>query len=69
MISFSALAINPDEAIADGEEIEEIRWLTRDEMRESIANESLTLPPGMSVARKMIDFWYENEGADASSKR
>lgn len=69
MISFSAIAINPDEAIADGEEIEEIRWLTRDEMRESIANESLTLPPGMSVARKMIDFWYENEGADASSKR
>ena len=68
MISFSAVAINPDEAEADGEEIEEIRWLTRDSMRESIADESLTLPPSMSVARKMIEFWYE-EGADASSKR
>ncbi|MCX6453718.1 MAG: NAD(+) diphosphatase [Actinobacteria bacterium] len=69
MISFSAIATNPDDAIPDGEEIEEIRWLSRDQMRESIADESLTLPPNMSVARKMIEFWYENEGVDASSKR
>ena len=64
MISFSAIAINPDSAEADGEEIEEIRWLSREEMREAIANQSLTLPPGMSVARKMIEFWYEKSGAD-----
>jgi len=64
MISFSAVATNPNEAKADGEEIEEIRWLTREEMREAIANKSLTLPPGMSVARKMIEFWYEKNGAD-----
>ena len=64
MISFSALATNPDEAKADGEEIEEIRWLTRDQMREAIADKSLTLPPSMSVARKMIEFWYEKNGAD-----
>ena len=64
MISFSAVATNPDEAKADGEEIEEIRWLTREEMCEAIANKSLTLPPGMSVARKMIEFWYEKNGAD-----
>jgi NAD+ diphosphatase len=64
MISFSAIATNPDFAEADGEEIEEIRWLTRDQMRESIADNSLTLPPTMSVARKMIEFWYEKDGAD-----
>jgi NAD+ diphosphatase len=64
MISFSAVATNPDEAKADGEEIEEIRWLTREEMRLAIADKSLTLPPGMSVARKMIEFWYEKNGAD-----
>ena len=64
MISFSALATNPAAAKADGEEIEEIRWLTRDQMREAIADQSLTLPPGMSVARKMIEFWYEKNGAD-----
>ena len=69
MISFSAIATNPDEAIPDGEEIEEIRWLSREELRAAIADESLTLPPIMSVARKMINFWFENEGADASSKR
>ena len=67
MISFSAVAINPDEAIADGEEIEEIRWLSRDEMREAIADGSLTLPPSMSVARKMIEFWSEKAGEDAGS--
>ena len=64
MISFSALATNPDEAKADGEEIEEIRWLTREQMRAEIADKSLTLPPSMSVARKMIEFWYEKNGAD-----
>ena len=64
MISFSATATNPDFAEADGEEIEEVRWLTREEMRESIADGSLTLPPTMSVARKMIEFWYEKNGAD-----
>lgn len=64
MISFSALATNPGEARPDGEEIEEIIWLTRDEMRSSIAENSLTLPPPMSVARKMIEFWYEKNGAD-----
>ena len=64
MISFSALATNPGEARTDGDEIEEIIWLTRDEMRSSIAEDSLTLPPPMSVARKMIEFWYEKNGAD-----
>ena len=64
MISFSALATNPAAAKADGEEIEEIIWLTREEMCAAITNQSLTLPPGMSVARKMIEFWYEKNGAD-----
>jgi NAD+ diphosphatase len=64
MISFEALATNPESAKADGEEIEEIRWFTRDQMREAISDKSLTLPPSMSVARKMIEFWYEKTGAD-----
>ena len=64
MISFSALATNPESAKADGEEIEEIRWFTRAQMRAAIADKSLTLPPGMSVARKMIEFWYEKDGED-----
>ena len=64
MISFSAIATNPAAAKADGEEIEEIIWLTREEMGAAIADKSLTLPPSMSVARKMIEFWYEKNGAD-----
>lgn len=64
MISFSALATNPDFAEPDGEEIEEIRWLSREEMRKAISDKSLSLPPTMSVARKMIEFWYEKDGAD-----
>ena len=64
MISFSGIALNPESAKADGEEIEEIRWFARDQMREAIVDKSLTLPPGMSVARKMIEFWYEKDGAE-----
>ena len=66
MISFLAIATNPESAKPDGEEIQEIRWLSREEMRLEIASNELTLPPGMSVARKMIEFWYGQNGADVS---
>ena len=58
MISFSGIAINPDSAKADGEEIEEIRWFSREDMKAAIADKSLILPLEISVARQMIKAWY-----------
>jgi len=57
MISFEAITDSPDSARPDGEEIVEIKWLSRDELNEQVAAGTLSLPPTMSVSRKMIDRW------------
>ena len=43
---------------ADGEEIEEIIWLTRDELLNQTRSGELLLPPVISVARAMINAWH-----------
>ena len=63
MIAFSAVAEDPSTAIADGVEITEVRWFTREELKTSVADGSLLLPPTISVARKMIAMWF-GPGAD-----
>ncbi len=63
MIAFEALTTTPEKARPDGEEIEEIRWFTRAQMKSAIEDKSLILPLEISVARQMIKAWY-GEGAD-----
>ena len=58
MIAFSAVVDDPSTAKADGVEITEVRWFTRDELKSSVADGSLLLPPTISVARKMIAMWF-----------
>lgn len=57
MISFEAVTNTPELVKPDGEEIEEIRVLSRKEFEEQVASGKLLLPPTISVARKMIDAW------------
>ena len=63
MIAFEAITNTPELARPDGEEIEEIRWFTRSDMKNAIADKSLILPLEISVARQMIKAWY-GENAD-----
>ena len=63
MIAFSAVVDNPSTAKADGVEITEVRWFSREDLKKSIADGSLLLPPTISVARKMIAMWF-GPGAD-----
>ena len=58
MIAFEAITDHPENARPDGEEITEVRWLTRDEMKKAVASSDILLPPSISVARKMITAWY-----------
>ncbi len=58
MIAFEAITDHPDTAKADGVEITEIAWFSRNEMKSAIASGALLLPPSISVARKMITGWY-----------
>lgn len=57
MIAFEAVTDNPDVAKGDGEEITEVKWFSREELKAAAADGSLLLPPTISVARKMIEGW------------
>ena len=63
MIAFSAVVEDPSTAKADGVEITEVRWFSREELKAAVADRSLLLPPTISVARKMIAMWF-GPGAD-----
>lgn len=58
MISFEALIDDPTAARPDGEEIVEVRWYSRAQLRTAMEDGSLLLPPIISVARKMIERWF-----------
>ena len=64
MVAFEAIITNPSAARADGNEIEEIRWFTRDSLKSEIDNGTLLLPPLISVARAMIEGWYHEASAN-----
>ena len=63
MIAFEAVTDNPSDARPDGDEIEEIRWFTRAEMKQAIIDATLILPLDISVARQMINGWYGDTAA------
>ena len=57
MISFEAVTDTPELVKPDGEEIEAIKVLSREQFEAELASEELLLPPKVSVARKMIEAW------------
>ena len=57
MIAFEAVTDNPEVARGDGQEITEVKWFSRTELKAAAADGSLLLPPSISVARKMIEGW------------
>ncbi len=63
MIAFEATTDNPSAARPDGDEIEEIRWFSRAEMKQAIIDDTLILPLDISVARQMINGWYGDDAA------
>ncbi len=58
MIAFEAVTSDVSTAKADGVEITEIRWFSREDMKRAVETEEILLPPRISVARRMIEHWY-----------
>jgi NAD+ diphosphatase len=59
MLGFRAVTVD-DRAEPDGEEIIEVRWLTRAEIGTALAGEGpVGLPGPASIARRLIVHWYE----------
>lgn len=58
MLAFRAVA-DETELRPDPGEISEARWVTRPELRQGITDGGLTVPPPVSVARRLIDDWLD----------
>ncbi|MFJ4044778.1 NAD(+) diphosphatase [Microbacterium sp. NPDC089987] len=70
MVGFRAVAADED-VVADGEEIIDVRWLTRDEIGSALAGKGpVGLPSQSSIARRLIEDWYrDGEQCGALSER
>lgn len=64
MIGFRATASDSHPARPDGEEIIDVRWFTRDEIRSALNGDGpVGLPGPASIARALIEQWCEQSGA------
>jgi NAD+ diphosphatase len=57
MLGFMATATSPEIQV-DGDEIEEARWFSRDDLREAIESGEVLPPAGISIAARLIELWY-----------
>ncbi|MFM8621352.1 MAG: NAD(+) diphosphatase [Candidatus Nanopelagicaceae bacterium] len=57
MLAFEAFTEHPEVAIPDGQEIVDLRWFTKAQLQDEVANGNLNLPPVTTVSRKMIERW------------
>ena len=64
MLGFTARSEGGEPRAQDGE-LEDVRWVTLDEVRAARAHEGdLRLPPPISIARFLIDGWVARSAAD-----
>lgn len=67
MLGFHATVVDEREVRADGEEIVQARWFTREEIGRGLAGElDVRLPGEASVANRLIRAWHEASGSGAS---
>jgi NAD+ diphosphatase len=57
MLGFMARATSPEIQV-DGDEIEEARWFSREEIREAIKSGEVLSPSGISIAARLVEMWY-----------
>jgi NAD+ diphosphatase len=64
MLGFRAEATSTAVQV-DGEELTEARWWTREELAADVKARELLLPPGLSIARRLIEDWFGGPIEDA----
>lgn len=69
MVAFEAITSEPKDAKPDGQEITDVKWFSRDEFQTSVLNGTLILPPRISVARRMVEYWFGGEIESGESWR
>ncbi|WP_448711250.1 NAD(+) diphosphatase [Microbacterium profundi] len=70
MVGFRATASDERRARPDGEEIIDVRWFTRDEIGSALdGGGPVGLPGPASIARSLIQGWYEDRAPGALNER
>lgn len=57
MLGYHAWAVDSDVSV-DGDEIAEARWFTREQLATACESGWVSLPPAVSIARKLIERWF-----------
>ena len=57
MLGFMARATSPEIRV-DGDEIEEARWFSREDLKEAFATGEVLPPSGISIASRLVERWY-----------
>ena len=57
-VGFIGYTSHPEQALADKEEIAEVRWFTRDELRDQVENGRMFIPGASSIAHHLLSHWY-----------
>ncbi|MCF6523480.1 NAD(+) diphosphatase [Streptomyces sp. JJ36] len=57
MLGFTARATSPEVRV-DGDEIEEARWFSRDELAAAIESGEVLPLSGISIAARLVELWY-----------
>jgi NAD+ diphosphatase len=65
MLGFTAYATSTAVRV-DGEEIAHARWWSREQLAADVACGALVLPPGVSIARRLIEQWFGQPLDDAA---
>lgn len=60
MLGFHAWTDDPTVQV-DGDEIEEARWFSREELAQACGRAEVRLPPAVSIARRLVERWYGSE--------
>jgi NAD+ diphosphatase len=58
MLGYSARSHRRQAPRPDGVELAEARWFSRDELTEAVRTGDLVVPPGISIARRLVEHWY-----------
>jgi NAD+ diphosphatase len=59
MLGFTARArADSPEPSADGAELADVRWFSREGLTEQIVSGDVRIPPGISIARRLVEHWY-----------
>lgn len=58
MLGFTATVDDPARVRADGEEMQEVRWFSRQELAEAAESGEIVISGHISIARALIEHWY-----------